>query len=350
MDDVRFDALARVFGSEVDRRATARALVGGALASLGLAAGPDAEAKKKKKKKPTGCQFTKPATLWTLQADCTATEAIIIPDGVALDGNNKTIRLAPACPGEFRGPGVTHSAGTDNVKVRNLTIDGSGLTGACTIDTVPGINFFNNDGGEIQNVTVNSSPCGDCVTIAGEGTRKSVALSNLTVRDAHPSFFGGAIAISGPFDATFVGGAVRQTAPSRPAIRVGGPIVITIDDVIVEDADIGIEVLGSQVIAQNNALTDVEIGLAARGGAPSLQATNNSIVGRGSVAGPTHGVGFEAGSSGSASGNTISNFFDSVGAEGCGIFVAEDAGAVTIGANTFPAPPGNEQDVCDNRP
>jgi hypothetical protein len=33
----------------------------------------------------------------------------------------------------------------------------------------------------------------------------------------------------------------------------------------------------------------------------------------------------------------------------CGIHFAADAGAVAIDANTFPDPPGNEQDICDNR-
>jgi hypothetical protein len=50
VDDVRFDGMTRVLGALLDRRKTARAAAGGALTSLGLAAGHDVDAKKKKKK------------------------------------------------------------------------------------------------------------------------------------------------------------------------------------------------------------------------------------------------------------------------------------------------------------
>ena len=49
VDGVRFDAVARGFGSVVDRRATARALVGGAVGLLGLATRHNVAAKTKKK-------------------------------------------------------------------------------------------------------------------------------------------------------------------------------------------------------------------------------------------------------------------------------------------------------------
>ena len=49
MDGVRFDAVARGFGSVVDRRATARALVGGAVGLLGLATRHNVAAKTNEK-------------------------------------------------------------------------------------------------------------------------------------------------------------------------------------------------------------------------------------------------------------------------------------------------------------
>jgi hypothetical protein len=55
---------------------------------------------------------------------------------------------------------------------------------------------------------------------------------------------------------------------------------------------------------------------------------------------------FNDGTAGSADGNTISNFFNSGANVGCGIFVAAGAD-VSVGNNTFPNPPGNEQNVCD---
>jgi hypothetical protein len=54
---------------------------------------------------------------------------------------------------------------------------------------------------------------------------------------------------------------------------------------------------------------------------------------------------------GRISGNAISTFLDD-GTSGvaCGIHLLGNAGAdITIEDNTFPNPPGNEQDVCDFR-
>jgi len=80
---------------------------------------------------------------------------------------------------------------------------------------------------------------------------------------------------------------------------------------------------------------------------PRLVATGNTIVGPGPLDnGATHGLQFVDGTAGSADGNTISNYFNSGGGVGCGIFVAAGAD-VNVGNNTFPNPPGNEQNVCD---
>src|SRR5687767_14335392 len=118
MDDARFDAMIRRLGSVTSRRGTLRTATGGLATALALPSF-DADAKKKKKKckKPKvkcgkkkccvagsvcaagacapGCTFVKTEgdTLWTLQADCAITKTIEIPDGVTLDGNDKTIRL-----------------------------------------------------------------------------------------------------------------------------------------------------------------------------------------------------------------------------------------------------------------
>ena len=55
MEDERFDALARVWGTPTDRRVVT-ALLGHALAGLGLALGLGAETQAKPKKKPKGCK------------------------------------------------------------------------------------------------------------------------------------------------------------------------------------------------------------------------------------------------------------------------------------------------------
>jgi hypothetical protein len=106
------------------------------------------------------------------------------------------------------------------------------------------------------------------------------------------------------------------------------------------------------VTATKNTITGAQIGMSAQvpasaTGTTKLKATGNTIVGPGPLDnGATHGLQFNDGTAGSADGNTISNFFNSGANVGCGIFVAAGAD-VNVGNNTFPNPPGNEQNVCD---
>jgi hypothetical protein len=93
-------------------------------------------------------------------------------------------------------------------------------------------------------------------------------------------------------------------------------------------------------------LTNCQTGFSVLGDAATLQATNNTIVGPGSIAQPAFGIQFSFQGGGEVDGNTISNYF-STDFVACGIAIDAEAGDVTIGANTFPNPPGNEQDVCD---
>jgi hypothetical protein len=108
------------------------------------------------------------------------------------------------------------------------------------------------------------------------------------------------------------------------------------------------------VTATKNTITGALIGMSAQvpasaTGTTRLAATGNTIVGQGQIDngnGAIGGLQFNDGTAGSAAGNKISNFFNSGGGVGCGIFVAAGAD-VNVGNNTFPNPPGNEQNVCD---
>lgn len=312
VDGTRFDALTHGLGAVADRRTTTRAAVGSALVALGLAVMPDAGARKKPCKKPKvkcgskccvagavcangkcapGCQFTKTATTWTLKGKCTATKTITIPDGVTLDGNGKTI----ACTGRLSAYDLACLKALD---AHDLTLDGSKLAGSCDADFVAGIFFFGGTG-EIRNATITNFACGTGVEV-----------------------FGGTLTISGTTIENVLGG-----------VRLNG---------------------GGTVTADDNTITNASAGLDATGNGVSLIATNNTIVGPGlavpAEAQATIGIYYVDGATGTIDGNTISNYIDiAPGFTSCGIQIAENAGAVTIGTNTFPDPPGNEQNVCDNR-
>jgi hypothetical protein len=225
MEDIRFDALTKSLSGLASRRDTMRVTMGGgiagALAALGLG---DAGAKKKGKgknkkkcKKPKvkckkkcckagqvcaggkcatappaeECQFTKTATLWTLESNCSITKTIEIPDGVTLDGNNKTIIMNGAVANYLKdvpddwavAAAVLANGGSANV--HDLTIRGGNLTGSCSETLIPeGLSFINTSG-EIRNVTVEeialggSEPCGFGITATGTGGQ-TVTIEDVT--------------------------------------------------------------------------------------------------------------------------------------------------------------------------
>lgn len=375
MDDARFDAATRALGSSIDRRTTARTLAAGALASLGLGAGHDAGAKKKKKKKckkpkvkcgktccaagqkciagkcAVPCTFVTAGSVMTLQANCTTTSTIEIPNGVTLDGNGKTISLA----GSPSGSGITNASGAVNCTIRNLTVDGAKLPDGCA-NAVSGIRLLGTAAG-IENVSVANIPCGAALDLVGSdaGPRFAVDVVDLSVSNVSLSG-GGAVSVTGAIDATITDSRVSDLESATFAIHlVGGGATAEISDSTFENVVAALFTDGSLgpslATADNNAVTNAAAGFVVGGTGVSLVATDNTIVGPGAGAPGFAGIAYSANASGAVSGNTISNYFDAdPGTVACGIRVEADAGAVTIGTNTFPDPPGNEQNVCDNRP
>ena len=345
MDDARFDALARLFGSVAERRATVRALVGGVFGALGLSAGHQAKAKNKKKKKkkkktckepntkcgskgccttsqycvpelrgcfprPTDqCQFTKTDTVWTMQDDCPSYETIDIPDGVTLDGDGKTMTLKQIGLEHTR---AIRAVGVASAGLRNLTIDAEDAAFAMT-DAVR----FDVDSGLIENVSILNND----LAFTGFNVEGDVDITGVTVD-------GSALA----------------------GIRYGGTGTIS-DSTVRNIDDFALFILDTgddPATVEDNELTNVGIGVFVAG---TANITTNTIAGRDGVSGESVGVWFDTGAAGSVAGNTISNFSNGASAaEACGILVSETAGAVTIGANDFTVPPANEEDVCDNRP
>jgi hypothetical protein len=324
MDSSQFDTFVRALGSRLARRALTQTLATGAIAALGLVASQASEAKKKKKKckkpntkcgkkgccKPNQtcsdgkcradeCKFTKSATLWTLQQDCAISRPIEIPNGVTLDGNGKTISI----PGELifviairdQYPGASS---TSSYTVRNLIMDGTGC----------GAHYLlYSDFGDltVENVTVTNFPCDGAAVRNVSRPGGSLDVRNSTFQNVNRG-----VSVSNSFS--------------------GGTSDVTVRD---------------------NTFTNVLVGIHAEGQSVNLVATGNTIVGRGEVAEKTFGVGYEDHATGEVSGNTISNFFyNGSGSIACGIYVDIFTPDVTIGANTFPVPPGSEENVCDFGP
>ncbi len=381
---MRFDALTRALGSLADRRTTARALVVRAIGVLGLAATHDAEAKKKtkKKKKKTCkspntkcgkngcckpgqacrngacqglCTFTKTATTWTLQRDCVTTFPIDIPDGVALDGDGHTIVMVGKPISLRYGVGVQGVTAT----VRNLTLDGSGVTSTCA-DRGVGI-LVGDASAVIEDTTITglAASCGDAirVIVGNSALEQTVDIDTVSIADAQVGINTSAInkltLIVTECDMQDV----------NFGIQVQYNVEATIDSNEIAANTYGVVVLASasvnaapDVTARDNTVTGAQIGMSVAlaeaetsSVTPTLDATGNVLVGPGPIAaGGTHGLFFGKQAAGSANTNTISNFFDNRANVGCGIFVAANAGAVAIGTNSFPAP-ANEQNVCDFR-
>ena len=384
MDDATFDRMTRTFDRLASRRLTlgrlgAFGLAGGARAVLGLTSSQEADARKKKKcKKPKvkcgkkccaagqvcasgkcapGCKFTKTPTLWTLQADCTTTSIIDIPDGVTLEGNNKTVSMA----GKANALLTAIRARGGGAGLKNITVDGSGLTGPCGAPTAAIL--FSNTTGEVFRATVQHISCGHAIAaVVGQDAEatQTVNVQDVTVIDVNHQDGNEVAAVIYNGVSTEHGLSGTTIVSFFQNVTIGVLLVGNVE-IIVETNDM-VEVSNAGIIASagaigtatGNTVTGATFGMGVAEFSPllgpsTLTATGNTIVGPGPVPGPAFGVAFFDGTEGSVDGNTISNYFDSAGTDGCGIFVADNAGDVTVGANTFPDP-GNEQNVCDLRP
>ena len=139
-----------------------------------------------------GCAFDVSGTTWTLLADCTTDETILIPQGVTLDGDGHTITAVDPVGGHFLGA-VLKNAGTV-AHVTNVEITASGLADVCDggADRLRGI-LLDGASGSITNVTVQgveqgTSGCQEGNAIEARnvdgptfGTRLAVTISDNTV-------------------------------------------------------------------------------------------------------------------------------------------------------------------------
>jgi hypothetical protein len=107
---------------------------------------------------PQACTFTKVATTWRLNADCTTYSPIVLPAGLKLDGQGHTIT---ASGNNFSG-GVIDAFSTFQ-SIENLVIDGAGVTGDPTFCNFYGI--WVNQSGSINSNTIIAPADFDCSSI-----------------------------------------------------------------------------------------------------------------------------------------------------------------------------------------
>ena len=296
----------------------------------------------------------------TLQRDCVAQSPIVIPAGKTLDGDGHTVFLlgsSAVLPFGIGADGVAAS-------VTNLTIDGSGVTGTCAQRGV-GIQFTNVSG-TIRDTAITglSQACGFGISVivsGGASPERAVDIDNVEISDAEAGI------VTSGINKLTLGVSECDIQDVRFGIQVQYTVEATIDSNEIEANTYGVAALATAAVAAapvvtatGNTVTGAQIGMSvALADAdtspviPTLTAAGNTIVGPGPIAaGATHGLFFGKQAAGSANANTISNYFDNRADVGCGVFVAANAGAVTVGANTFPNPqgsaPGNELNVCEN--
>lgn len=141
------------------------------------------------------CSFTRTASAMVLRASCTTDETILIPNGVTLDGQNRTITAVDPAGGSFDGA-IVKNAG-ERARVRKLKLRTQDLNNTCDggDDRLRGI-LFDGASGSIDDVTVlslNQGPSGcqegSAIEIRNEpfdGTHpntQNVVISDTTVRN-----------------------------------------------------------------------------------------------------------------------------------------------------------------------
>ncbi|HXE76603.1 MAG TPA: right-handed parallel beta-helix repeat-containing protein [Candidatus Xenobia bacterium] len=99
------------------------------------------------------CTFTTVGTTMYLDADCTTSSTILVPDGYTLDGNGFTITAVDPSGDHFKGAVIKNAGWTAHVT--NLTITTSNLANACDAggDRLRGI-LFESASGTITHTTV----------------------------------------------------------------------------------------------------------------------------------------------------------------------------------------------------
>lgn len=241
----------------------------------------------------SNCTFQNVGSAWRLQADCWTDTTLAIPDGVLLDGRNRTITAVDPEGGHFVGAVVRNAGATAHV--RNLTIEGGELADVCDSAGPPdarlrGILFEGASGtiigNRVQNLRQVGSGCqeGAGIEIRGGLTAQEVVIAANVVEgyqktgvfvsgDVEVSISGNRITGLGPVSYIAQNG-IQLSSGARGTIRwnrveqnlytgsdaastgillteAGAPLEITLNRI--EDNDLGVRVKStSDAVVQSN--------------------------------------------------------------------------------------------------
>ena len=340
--------------------ATRRAAVGGTVAAalLSLAETRRPAAAKKKKQ---GCSFTTDtiAKTMTLTKSCTTTKSVQVPGGFTLDGGGFTIT------GKGNGKGIRGGivvALNGQATIQHLTVDGSLLTPVKgSTAGIDGIAFFGNgntlSATAIQGVGNN----GNAIRADSAG----LAISHCTASEGYSGLFVGGGAVTGTnfvvSQTTFgvgvqdggsldLNGGAIDPVTQTGASAYGSGTSLTLDDVSVGGSPFTAVAVtdGATATVRDSTITTATYGVYVTSStqqSSTASVTNSTVKLAAPVIGPAVGLFFNGGgSAGDADHNTISDFQDSSGNQGCGIRVAPGSTAVIGDHNTFT---NDQNGFCD---
>jgi hypothetical protein len=117
-----------------------------------------------------GCTFIQTGNKWKLSANCTATAQINLPAGTRLDGKNKTITAGFVFTDNSNNS-VIGIINADNVRVKDLKIDGTGGTG------LHGVNTYQSQNVDLDDVTLMNNTKNGLVVNGSEVTVRDITTS-----------------------------------------------------------------------------------------------------------------------------------------------------------------------------
>jgi len=246
-----------------------------------------------------GCVFhvSQNNATWTLDADCTVDQSIVVPDGYTLDGAQHTITAIDPVGGFYRGAIIVNAGGS--ASVTNTVISAAMLADVCQDgnNRLRGI-FFNGASGVIRgnailNVNKGGSGCqeGNAIEVRNIDLRSPAATVEIS-ENLIEGFQKTGIVISGAVDAEIRANSIGPSSGQRlmvaNGIQVGTRARATIEfntvagnswnggdtaataillvdtapgtlvrgNVIVGNADVGIYVMANGVRVERNRLTD----------------------------------------------------------------------------------------------
>ncbi len=183
------------------------------------------------------------------------------------------------------------------------------------------------------------------IIVAGPGTAATIAGNEISDID------GIGIQVSQSATGTVRDNLVRAVANTGIRVMDAAHDVLVSENTLQEAGTVGIEARLSDAAIRDNTVEGATFAGIQFGVGAEVEVTSNTIVGpaepNADDSGP-YGVHIQRDAHGTVSGNRISEVVNQASGTGCAISIDANAPDVRVADNMFP-PPGNDQDVCDER-